>query len=52
MPVDYDCLPDLDIAALVRDLNAVVSEMYSQDDEVVEYARRLLAVLRRHQIGE
>ncbi len=43
---------DVDLKELVKDLNKVVQEMYLQEDEIVYWARELLAVLRRHGIGE
>ena len=43
---------NLNVEELVKDLNRVVQQMYSEGEEVVYFAREILAVLRRHKVGE
>ncbi len=45
-------LENLDVEKLVKDLNKIVQQMYSEGDEIMHWARELLAVLKRHGVGE
>jgi len=37
---------------LKEELNDLVKEMYSQDDETMYWGRKLLEILRKHKIGD
>jgi hypothetical protein len=43
---------NLDVEALVKDLNEVVRKMYAEGNEIMFWGREILAVLKRHKVGE
>ena len=42
----------LDVKEFVKELNKVIQKMYGEGDEIIYWARELLAVMKRHGIGE